>query len=189
VIGLRPGAGVRLRRPATVRIVLASGYPRAVVPQVLNADLASAQSKLDAKHLRYQVVYKLTPDGPVNQVVGQLPSAGAIVYSGTRIRLTVTRTHRWVNLFRWSGTDGFRSDPFTVPARWRIRYRLAAETSLPALAQFSWRPDDEPFAGNGFVATDTGARSYVVPDGAGTYSLAVNPLAGTTWSVELDAFE
>jgi serine/threonine-protein kinase len=189
VIELRPGAGVRLRRPATVRIVLASGYPRAVVPQVVNADLAMAQSELDAKHLRYQVVYRLMPNGSVNQVVGQIPSAGAVVYSGSRIRLTVARTHRWVNLFRWSGTDRFHSDPFTVPARWRIRYRLAAEASLPALAQFFWRPDDDPFAGHGFVATDTGARSYVVPDGAGTYSLAVDPLAGTTWSVELDAFE
>jgi serine/threonine-protein kinase len=189
VIELRPGAGVRLRRPATVRIVLASGYPRSVVPPVLNADLASAQSMLNAKHLRSQIVYRLMPNGPVNQVVGQIPSAGAIVYSGSRIRLTVARPHRWVNLFRWSGTDRFHSHPFTVPARWRIRYRLAAEASLPALAQFSWLPADEPLAGHGFVATDTGSRSYVVPDGAGTYSLAVNPLAGTSWSVELDAFE
>jgi hypothetical protein len=47
--------------------------------------------------------------------------------------------------------------------------------------------DGDPFAGHGFVATDTG--SQVVPDGAGTYRLAVNPLAGTSWSVELDAFE
>ena len=189
VIELRPRTGVRLRRPAMVRIVIASGYPRAVVPEVLDADLASARSKLEAKHLRYQIVYRLLPNEPVNQVVGQIPSAGAIVYRGSRIRLTVARTYRWVNLFRWSGTDRFHSDPFTVPAHWRLRYRLAAAASLPALAQFSWLPDGEPFAGHGFVATDAGSRSYVVPDGAGTYSLAVNPLAGTSWSVELDAFE
>jgi serine/threonine-protein kinase len=189
VIELRPRPGVRLRRPAAVSIVVASGYPREVVPQVANADLASAQSQLEAKHLRYQIVYRLLPNAPVNQVVGQIPSAGAIVYRGSRIRLAVARTYHWVNLFRWSGTDHFQSDPFTVPARWRIRYRLTAAASLPVLAQFLWAPDGEPYAGNGFVASDTGIRSYVVPDAAGTYRLAVNPLAGTSWSVEVDAFE
>ena len=95
-----------------------------------------------------------------------------------------------MNLFRWSGTNSFRSDPFIVPARWRIRYRLAsAAASLPALAQFFWLPDGEPYAGHGFVASDTVTRSYVVPDGAGTYRLAVDPLAGTSWRVEVDAFE
>ena len=54
-------------------ILVASGYPREVVPQVVEADLASAQSKLEAKHLRYQVVYRLMPNEPVNQVVGQIP--------------------------------------------------------------------------------------------------------------------
>ena len=137
VIELRPRPGVRLRRPATVSILVASGYPREVVPQVENADLVSARSTLEAKHLRYQIVYRLMPNEPANQVVGQIPSAGAIVYRGSRIRLAVARTYRWVNLFRWSGTDRFQSDPFTVPARWRIRYRLAAAASLPALAQFA----------------------------------------------------
>ena len=190
VIELHPAAGVRLRRPATVRVLVASGYPREVVPPVVGSDVSTAQGDLEAKHLRYQVVYRLVPNGPVNHVIGQSPSAGAIVYRGTRIRLTVARTYRWVGLFHWSGADRFRSDPFTVPARWRIRYRLAPATSFaPALAQFTWSPDGQPFAAHGFVATDSGTRSYVVPDGAGTYQLAVNPIVGTTWSVEVDAFE
>ena len=142
MIELRPRAGVRLRRPATVSILVASGYPREVVPQVVNADLASAQSKLEAKHLR--LPGRLPADAErdrVNQVVGQIPAAGAVVYRGSRIRVTVARTYRWVNLFRWSGTDHFQSDPFTVPARWRIRYRLAGAASLPAIAQLFWLPE------------------------------------------------
>ena len=63
MIELRPRPGVRLRRPATVSILVASGYPREVVPQVENADLVSARSKLEAKHLRYQIVYRLMPGG------------------------------------------------------------------------------------------------------------------------------
>ena len=190
VIELRPPAGVRLRRPAIVRILVASGYPRAVVPPVVGSDVATARRNLEAKHLRYQIVYRLVPSSPVNRVIGESPSAGAIVYRGSRIRLTVARTYRWVGLFHWSGADRFQSDPFRVPARWRIRYRLEPATGFtPALAQFSWSPDGEPFAAQGFVATDSGTRSYVVPDGAGTYRLAVNPAVGTTWSVEVDAFE
>ena len=189
MIELRPRAGVRLRRPATVGILAASGYPREVVPQVVEEDLASAQSKLEAKHLGYRVVYRLMPNRPVNQVVGQIPAAGAVVYRGSRIRVTVARTYRWMNLFRWSGTDPFQSDAFTVPARWRIRYRLAGAASLPAIAQLFWLPNGEPSAGNGIVASDTGSHSYLVPDGAGTYRLAVQPLAGTSWSVAVDAFE
>jgi hypothetical protein len=190
VIALQPPPGVRLRRPATVRILLASGYPREAVPPVVGSDVSTARSDLEAKHLRYQIVYRLVPDSPVNQVIAQSPSPGAIVYRGSRIRLTVARTYRWVGLFHWSGADRFRSNSFRVPARWRIRYRLAPATPFaPALAQFTWSPDGDPFAANGFVATDSGTHSYVVPDGAGTYRLAVNPAAGTTWSVEVDAFE
>jgi eukaryotic-like serine/threonine-protein kinase len=189
VVELRPRAGVRLRRPATVSILVASGYPREVVPQVVNADLASAQSKLETKHLRLQIFYRLMPNEPTNQVVGQIPAAGAVVYRGSRIRVTVARTYRWMKLFSWSGTDRFESDPFTVPSRWRIRYRLASATFLSAFAQIVWVPKGQPLAGNGFVASNAGSRSYVVPDGAGTFRLAVTPLAGTSWSVEVDAFE
>jgi beta-lactam-binding protein with PASTA domain len=190
VIELRPPTGVRLRRPATVRILIASGYPREVVPSVMGSDVSAARRDLEAKHLRYQIVYRLVPDSPVNQVIVQSPSAGAIVYRGSRIRLTIARGYRWVERFHWSGADRFRSNPFRVPARWRIRYRLAPATRFaPALAQLTWSPDGEPFAANGFVASDSGTRSVVVPDGAGTYRLGVNPAAGTTWSVEVDAFE
>ncbi len=46
------------------------------------------------------------------------------VYQGAQIRLTVTRTLRWVKLFAVSNSDDYVSDPFTVPEHWRIRYRL-----------------------------------------------------------------
>src|SRR5262249_33320230 len=82
---------------------------------------AAAQTQLEAKHLRYRVVYRLAQNAPANQVLGQIPAAGATVYTGTRVRLTVSRTLRWVKVLSQSGTDGYVSDPFTVPDRWRIR--------------------------------------------------------------------
>jgi hypothetical protein len=192
VIELRPGTGTRLRRPATVKIVVASGYPRAVVPNVGNADLPTAQTELTAKHLRYYVVYRLTKSAPAGQVLGQIPAAGATVYSGTRVRLTVARTHRWEKVFAYSGTDRYESDPFTVPAQWRIRYRLtAADGFTPALAQFAWVRDGSLFGvGNSFLANTGGSlKAYAVHDGAGTYRLGVSPYAGTAWYVEVDALK
>jgi hypothetical protein len=137
-----------------------------------------------------KVVYRLTQGLPVNQVLGEIPAAGATVYRGTRVRLTATRTLRWVKVFAGSGSDGYESDPFNVPERWRIRYRLsAASFFFPALAEFSWARGDHPFRDGGFVANAAGLGMYEVRDGAGTYRLGVNPYAGTSWYVEVDAFE
>ena len=56
VVGLQPRVGTRLRRPAQVTLVVASGYPHSVVPDVRGTDLPSAQQQLAAKHLRYRLV-------------------------------------------------------------------------------------------------------------------------------------
>ena len=190
VIELRPPRGTRLRRPATVRIFVASGYPRAVVPNVQKLDLQSAGTQLTAKHLRYRVVYRLDPSAGVNQVLDQSPSPGATVYSGARIRLTVARTHRWVRVFADTGSDAYQSDPFSVPDRWRIRYRLTAgKPFFPALAQFSWARDGQPWGNGGFFANGSdGLAVYSVQDGAGVYRLGISPYAGTAWYFEVDAF-
>ena len=88
-----------------MRIVLASGYPRSVVPNVENKDLASAQSQLVATHLRYRIVYRLAQGVPTNQVLHEIPAAGTSVYQGTRVRLTVSRTLRWVRGARFGNAS------------------------------------------------------------------------------------
>lgn len=188
VVGLHPKAGTYVRRPATVTIVVASGYPRSVVPDVRNSDIASAESRLEASGLRYRVVYRLTEDAPPGRVVDQIPAAGIYVYQRAQIRLTVARTLRWTRLFAASGTDAFESDTFTVPDRWRIRYRLVPDGFGLALARFSWTRDGEGIGTGSFLANAADAlRTYGVGDGAGSYRLAVNPYAGTHWYVEVDA--
>ena len=187
VIGLQPRAGSRLRRPAGVTVLVASGYPRSVIPDVRDASLASAQGQLAASHLRYRTVYQLTDSAKPGQVISQIPAAGITVYQGTQVRLTVARTLQWVKLFGVSGTDVYESEPFTVPERWRIRYRLTANDFGVAFARFSWSNVDSWYGGHGFAANFAGSlRTYVSSDGAGTYRLAVQPYAGTRWYVEVD---
>lgn len=188
VIELRPPSGTRLRRPARIKIVIASGYPRAVVPDVENTDLAAAQSQLTAKHLRYYVVYRVQHGAHANDVLRQIPAAGATVYSGTRVRLTVARTLNWERVLVQTGVGRYQSDPFSVPTHWRIRYRLADGLLGAAVAQIGWAPDGSSAAGSAFLATGADElRTRAVSDGAGTYRLVVNPYARTGWYVEVDA--
>jgi eukaryotic-like serine/threonine-protein kinase len=189
VIGIRPRAGTRVRRPAQVTLVVASGYPRASVPDVRNTDLATAQQQLAANHLRYRLVWRLTDEAAPDRVLDQIPSAGTTVYQGAQIRLTVARTLRWVKLFAVSGSEAYESEPFTVPTRWRIRYRLTANPFGLAVAQIGWAGTDE-FGGHGFLANGAGSlRTYASADGAGSYRLSVRPYAGAGWYVEVDVLK
>jgi eukaryotic-like serine/threonine-protein kinase len=186
VIQQRPGAGTLVRRPATVTLVVASGYPRSVVPDVSGSDVASARARLAADHLGSRLVWRLTDAAPPGHVVKQIPAAGTSVYQGARIRLTIARTLRWQKLFSATGSNAYESGTFTVPGRWRIRYRLSPNEFGFALARFGWARTDE-FA-NGFLASAPDVlRTYVSSDGAGSFRLAVQPYAGTHWYVEVDA--
>ena len=188
VVGLHPRVGTRLRRPAQVTLVVASGYPRSVVPDVRGTDVSSAQQQLAAKNLRYRFVWRLT-EGTAGQVLDQIPAPGMTVYQGAQIRLTVTRTLRWVKLFAVSNSDDYVSDPFTVPEHWRIRYRLTGNDYGLAFAQFSWAGVDE-FGGHSFFANRAGSLgTYVSDDGTGSYRLTVRPYVGTHWYVEVDALK
>jgi serine/threonine-protein kinase len=188
VVGLQPRVGTRLRRPARVTLVVASGYPRSIVPDVRGTDISSAQRQLAAKNLRYRFVWRLT-EGTPGQVLDQIPAPGTTVYQGAQIRLTITRTLRWVKLFAVSNSNDYVSDPFTVPEHWRIRYRLTGNDYGIAFAQFSWAGVDE-FGGHSFFANRSGSLgTYVSDDGAGSYRLTVRPFAGAHWYVEVDALK
>jgi hypothetical protein len=172
-----------------VTIVVASGYPRAVVPDVRSSALSDAEARLAAAGLRYRLVWHLTDAAPPDQVLDQIPAAGTSVYQGAQIRLTITRTLHWVKLFSSSGSGGFDSDAFSVPGRWRIRYRLHPNAFGLAVAQFGWSGTDE-IGGASFLASNAGAlRTFVPTDGAGSYRLSVRPYAGAGWYVEVDALE
>ena len=189
VIELHPGSGMRVRRPAAVTVVVSSGWPREIVPDVQNAAVESAKQQLEAKHLRYGVVYRNTLTSAPGQVVEQHPRAGATVYDGTRIWLAVTRTPHWTQVFADSGTGSYQSAPFTVPTQWRIRYRLDGSGGgfFGSSTDVSWTRDGDFFSDGGFSADATGALHSHPVSGAGTYSLSVSPPAGTSWYVEVDA--
>ena len=190
VVELQPATGTELRRPASVTIVVASGYPRSVVPDVLESGVGAAEEQLGVRHLRVRLVYRLDESVPPGQVLGQLPTAGTSVYQGTQVRLVVARGPRWVKIFDASGTAQYESDPFTVPARWRIRYRLTPNPLGLAFARLDWFAEGDSFGSDGFLAGGSNSLlTYIPSDGAGEYRLTVDPYAGTHWFVQVEALE
>jgi beta-lactam-binding protein with PASTA domain len=190
LIELQPGAGTRVRRPATMRVVVSSGFPRATVPDVQNVDLETARTQLEAKHLRYAIVYRVSQASPPNQVVEQHPSPRTVVYEGRRVWLAVTRVRHWTRVFADSGTGAYESAPFDVSRKWRIRYRLDGNDFWGVTTEFAWSREGGFFRDGSFVADTPGAlQTHVVPDGAGTFRLSVRPyLPDTSWYVEVDSF-
>ena len=98
---------------------------------------------------------------------------------------------RWTKVFSQSGTGSYESVPFTVPAKWHIRYRLDGGDLFGASAELAWTRDGDLFSDGSFVADNVGAMQvHDVSDGAGTYRLSVRPYSsGTSWSVEVDALQ
>lgn len=91
VLDARPVPGALVGLPGGVTLILSAGPAEVVVPDVLGEDLAVARAQL--------VQVGLVPDSvgaeplagaAVGSVVSQAPVAGAMVPTGTKIRLTVS---------------------------------------------------------------------------------------------------
>jgi hypothetical protein len=126
-----------------------------------------------------------------DQVLAQTPAAGRTVYEGTRIWIGVAQRVRWTKVLSQSGSGSYESVPFTVPAKWRIRYRVDGEDFFGASAEISWTRDGGLFNDGSFFANNPGSTQvHDVSDGAGTYRLSVRPNgSGTSWYVEVDALQ
>ena len=192
VIELRPGAGVRLRRPGdgaasssllatparSCRRSLNVGPRRGSVPSWTPSICATRSSTGSM------------PNGSVNQVVGQIPSAGAVVYSGSRIRadgranaplgeplpLVGNRPLPQRSIYR----SGSLADP--LPAR----RRSVAACACPVLLAAGRRPVRRPRLRRDRRRPPAATSCRMAPARTRwpwTHS------RGWTWSVELDAFE
>ena len=111
---------------------------------------------------------------------------GAVYMNGSKVR--------WKAVFSDSGAGEYESIPFAVPAKWRIRYRLAGgDGDSDATAELAWARDGDFFGfDDGSVVAESAGSMQVhrVDDGAGTYRLTVRPDADeVSWYVEVDALQ
>jgi serine/threonine-protein kinase len=188
VIASQPAAGTRLRRPAVVRLLVSSGYPRAVVPDLRSSDLGAAQAELGRKHLRWDVSYVVSGNRTPNEVVAQSPRPGATTIQGRTVRLTVSRRLQWVKVLDACGSDPYESPTLSLGSRWRIRYRVEGDGGFFdfASATFSWRGTD--YRRGYFRAGDAEDWHDYDVDDAGSWTIAVRSY-DASWCFEVHELE
>ena len=192
LIELQPSAGTRVRRPATMRVVVSSGFPRAVVPDVQNVDLEIGAGQLEAKHLRYGSFTGLRTAlrrttwpraHPSRARPLRRPRVGSPLPAG-----------RWRAVFADSGSGEYESAPFDCPGQ--VADPLPARRRRRRLGRDG---RDRVGAGRRFLRLRDGSivaetpgslKVHRVGDGAGTYRLTVRPdVREMSWYVEVDARE
>jgi beta-lactam-binding protein with PASTA domain/tRNA A-37 threonylcarbamoyl transferase component Bud32 len=92
VIRTEPEAGTLVMPDSTVTLVISSGAPSVVVPDVFGATIEGATGQLNAVGLAAQVASQtVAVDDPAldQRVVMQTPAAGASVDAGTTITITI----------------------------------------------------------------------------------------------------
>jgi serine/threonine-protein kinase len=189
VVGVMPSAGAKVRRPARVTILIASGYPKSMVPTLRGLALPAAESVLGARHLRPAVVY-VPSQTRAGRVLSQSPPPGSVSVRGHTVQLNVGRGLQWRRLISQFGSGIYRSAPFTVSRSWRIRYRCGSAYPWGfVLTSFFWTgPHD---LSDGFTADGAdGVHTVYPPSGPGTFQLQVVPYApASTWYVEVDQLQ
>jgi beta-lactam-binding protein with PASTA domain/tRNA A-37 threonylcarbamoyl transferase component Bud32 len=90
VMDQKPDAGTRIQKGDQVTIVVSTGIPQAVVPDVVGMDYADAVDALDEVNLdaRKREVFSEKRAG---RVIGQDPPAGDVVDEGTAVVLRVSK--------------------------------------------------------------------------------------------------
>jgi serine/threonine-protein kinase len=90
VMDQKPDAGTRIQKGDQVTIVVSTGVPQAVVPDVVGMDYADAVDALDQVNLdaRKREVFS---EKPALRVIGQDPPAGEVVDEGTAVVLRVSK--------------------------------------------------------------------------------------------------
>lgn len=83
VIGVEPSSGVQVERDSTVTLVVSSGPPMVVIPDVAGLSAADAATRLQAAGL----VVSSTQGSPANKATGTNPGAGKSVRRGSSVAI------------------------------------------------------------------------------------------------------
>ncbi len=91
VISQRPAPGSRVPRDTAVQLVVSSGLPAAIVPDVANRPEREAGLAINASRLTLGTIRREESTTiPAGQVISQTPAAGARVPQGTAVQLVVS---------------------------------------------------------------------------------------------------
>ena len=140
-------------------------HPLVAVPAVLGENVTIAAESLSETGLRYTIRY-VTSGQPIRTVLGQLPSAGSLVKSGTSVTLTV------------SGTGSSVTVP-SVVGESQAEAEATLGTAGLSMSVQSTVPDDHVHPGVVFEQSPAAGSS--VPPGADvSVTISASPAAQST---------
>ena len=97
VISQSPGGGAKIGKGSAVTLVISSGIPKSVVPDVRGQQLSDAVSMLGASQLQAKINYVFS-DKPQNVVVGQDPAPKTEVRRDSQVHINVSKGLRPVTV-------------------------------------------------------------------------------------------
>ncbi|MFF4350417.1 Stk1 family PASTA domain-containing Ser/Thr kinase [Streptomyces sp. NPDC001530] len=92
-----PVAGTQVKKGDTINVVVSTGAPKVVVPNVIDEDVDAATSQLEADKYRFDVETKTRESSEKpGTVLAQTPDPGSEVEKGSKITLTVAEEKKQV---------------------------------------------------------------------------------------------
>ncbi|HEX5450641.1 MAG TPA: Stk1 family PASTA domain-containing Ser/Thr kinase [Gaiellaceae bacterium] len=90
VISQNPGSNTKVGKGSTVTLVISTGKPRSVVPEVKGQQLVDAVQEISAAGLTAKPAYVYSSE-PANVVVGEAPKPKTVVLKGSTVHINISR--------------------------------------------------------------------------------------------------
>ena len=183
----RPAAGSRLRRPAEVEVVVSTGPPRAVVPDVRGEDATDAVAELERAGFAASVREAASSAESPGTVLELRPGAGTKRRVGSTVTVVVAREPRWEVVRAFEGEESASADALAVPAGARVVLEAHNTSFLGILEGWvavSWDGDAA-----GSAELDGGDERVLVEpsDAERTLALRVEPHGSARWELRVEA--
>ena len=125
-----PERGTSVKRPARVQLVVSTGPPKRLIPQLDDLDPSGAADAL--RRAGFTPVVEERPDTSVEPgtLLAVTPRPGARVPLGSTVTLVVARAPRWEALSKIEGTEDVDPEPLVVPAGARLVLRTVDSSPL-----------------------------------------------------------
>jgi serine/threonine-protein kinase len=163
-----PAPDTRVKRPATVTILVSTGPPRVAIPQVRGLDVETAAETLREAGFVPVVEERASGEAP-GAILGLRPAGGTRIPVGSTVTIVVAREPVWTAVTELTGEGSTTFDQITIPAGSRLRIETD-DTSFLDLAgarlSVTWVGDAngglDLDGGDGAVLVDAGHSARTV---------------------------
>ncbi len=182
-----PERGASVKRPARVQLVVSTGPPKRLIPQIADLDPSGAADAI--RRAGFAPVVEERPDTSVEPgtLLAVTPKPGARVPLGSTVTLVVARAPRWEALSKIEGTEDAEPESLVVPAGTRLVLRTVDSSPL---GLFGGRIEVELSGdGEGKAEVDAGETVVLadVSEGDRTFDVEIDADGSVHWTLAVEA--